>query len=146
MQTGVNPIERFNFLWGQVTGIFTDFPVSVHCFYGESTHFEAARGCAVTRISGSTIELVLAHKMKDLAEPNIEAILRHEIGHMIDWLLDSEFLNGLAASRGVSLPSTLERRADAIAELVWGDAIFYDGRMIQILGSGTKPRPENLGL
>ena len=70
-----------------------------------------------------------------------------KIGHVIDLCVDARPLNSWALSRGVRLPKTVERRADAIAEAIWGEPILYDRKLyVQNTLRGTTPRPKHLGL
>ena len=75
-----------------------------------------------------------------------DALLRHELGHAIDFLVPPATLDNYARSQGRVLSSTPERRADDIAELVWGDKIRYDYNLIQTLNTGVYPRPPEIGL
>lgn len=70
-----------------------------------------------------------------------EAILRHEFGHALDYHLGDK-LDEMYRD----LPQTPERRADAIAEAVWGDPVLYDKDTVQSLQHGVTPRPRKLGL
>lgn len=111
---------------------------------GDSPHFDSARGFAVTRTDGQTFCLVLSAKMLTAAPDRQVAILRHELGHVLDFALGDD-LSIWAEGKGATLPSTPERRADAVAALLWGAPIAYDAEMIQTLGQGTAPRPVELG-
>jgi hypothetical protein len=44
------------------------------------------------------------------------------------------------------LAKTTERRADDIAEAVWGTALKYDHDLVQNTTTGVTPRPRHLGL
>ena len=112
---------------------------------GDSPHFDNARGYAVTRTDGQTFCLVLSAKMRTSTPDRQVAILRHELGHVLDFAL-GDALSIWAGGKGATLPATPERRADAIAALLWGDAIAYDAEMVQTLGPGMTPRPVELGL
>jgi hypothetical protein len=108
---------------------------------GQSPHFGSTRGFATTSYYGEgRIHLKFAEKALRLPEPKLEAILRHEMGHVVDLLVPAE---GLA---DWNLPTTIERRADAIAEKVWGQPVYYGEDLVQTLEEGTAPRPESLGL
>lgn len=106
--------------------------------FGESPHFAIPRGYATTVIDGQVIYLKLASKILEAPMSRVDAIVRHEIGHMVDY-------SGLA-DLPETLPTTPERRADAIAELIWGEPIRYDTEFVQTLGDGVTPRPDHLGL
>jgi hypothetical protein len=71
----------------------------------------------------------------------IEAVMRHELGHALDALYAPRTLS----ARLGPLPATPERRADAIAEAVFGTKIQYDGDDVQTLRRGRWPRPWRLG-
>lgn len=105
--------------------------------FGTSKHFESDRGFATTIFNGSWFHVNLSSKLLQQDLSRIDAILRHEIGHIVD-LAQIELPPGL--------PPTLERRADSIAELIWGQTILYDTDHVQSLVSGISPRPEFLGL
>lgn len=105
--------------------------------FGESNHFLAPRGFAALVYDGSRFHLKLSTKLVGQDQHRVDAILRHEIGHIIDFA-QIELPPGL--------PTTPERRADAIAEFIWKDTIFYDDEMVQSLSFGIFPRPEALGL
>lgn len=142
-----DPIEIFTSHWKDVLCLFPFLSeTNLNCTYGKSTHFDSSRGYAVTRIEGSEWTIVLALKMQDLPRNSMIAILRHEIGHVVDFAIAADFLNGLAQKQGLDLPVTPERRADALAYLLWGDIIYYDTNDLQDLKQGISPRPERLGL
>jgi len=90
--------------------------------------------------------VVLSSKMRSLPLANQDAILRHEIGHLIDMFCPKSYLDSLASERGFTLAASLERRADDIAFWLWGDRIHYDTHEVQTLHPGVSPRPEHLGL
>lgn len=88
------------------------------------------------------IVIAFAKKIEKLPSENIRGLMRHEFGHALDFRYGRE----LGKKLGVRLPSGVERRADAIAEAVFGDTIKYDGRLIQCVGcEGVSPRPRKLG-
>ena len=106
--------------------------------FGESLHFTSPRGYAVSVFDGPVCYLKFALKILDAPLHRVDAIVRHEIGHLVDF-------SGLI-ELPPSLPTTPERRADSIAELIWGQTIKYDAEFVQTLEEGTNPRPEHLGL
>jgi hypothetical protein len=137
----------FETRWAEVLRVFTSLAdIPVRAEEGNSDHFASERGCAVTRSTPQGWVVVFAEKMRSMPEATVDAVVRHEIGHLLDLSIPTEFLDDLARSRGTVLPSTLERRADALAEWLWGDRLYYDDRLIQTLAGGTSPRPESLGL
>jgi hypothetical protein len=110
---------------------------------GGSSHFASPRGYATTLVmGGDRFHIRVADKFLQASLERQDAILRHEIGHLVDFSVPSHFLSSTIAH----LPETPERRADAIATWLWGDLIRYDEDDVQTLASGTSPRPERLGL
>jgi hypothetical protein len=110
---------------------------------GESEHFRSARGFATTSYyGGSRCHLKFAEKALALPRPKLDAILRHEIGHVVDFITPPDQLN----SHLLDLPSTRERRADAIALHIWGSPIYYGADLVQTTQEGLTPRPKTLGL
>lgn len=145
-----NPVlEVFHAEWHNLISRFPSWN-SIHLTASEgySDHFRSERGIAVTRSEDrANWEIVFSAKARGLPEAKLRAIVRHEIGHVLDFTLDSEALNQWALAFGLSLPATPERRADALATFLWGDVIYYDrADLIQTLESGISPRPEHLGL
>jgi hypothetical protein len=123
-------------------------PPEIAWGFGESDHFASARGFATTVIYGpAKFHLKFAQKVVHAPPPRLDALVRHELGHVIDYGTERTALDTWAASRGVVLPDTPERRADAVCEAVWGAPIFYDEEDVQtVLPGGVRPRPERLGL
>ena len=133
--------------WAEIVAVLPSLAeVSLHAEEGYSPHFDQPRGYAVTRGEPGAWTVVFAPKISQLTVDHVEALVRHELGHVLDFSIPTDALNALAASRGVQLPTTPERRADAIAELVWGRPIAYDPNDVQTLAGGIRPRPESLGL
>jgi hypothetical protein len=75
------------------------------------------------------LEVVLLERALRLSRSNVLGLVRHELGHLSDALVD-------APGR--------EQRADDIAERVTGRRIAYDRRLVQTTGRGTYPRPKRL--
>jgi hypothetical protein len=92
------------------------------------------------------IRIVVAPKIVSDSTDRIEAVLRHEFGHAVDFAAGEKEITRLAARMGYPMPTTPERRADEIAFLVWGDRIRYDTDTVQSLCRGVSPRPAYLGL
>ena len=110
---------------------------------GGSDHFNAPRGYATTLVmGGDRFHLRVAEKFLSADLARQDAILRHEIGHIVDFSVPSATL--LEWCPGIS--TTPERRADEIAAWLWGNRINYDAEDIQTLRDGVHPRPERLGL
>jgi hypothetical protein len=122
-------------------------PPSIAWGYGDSDHFLSARGYATTLvISPSEFYLKFSAKADAAPDHRLDALVRHELGHVLDYSTPAETLDRWAETRGVTLPKTRERRADALCLAVWGTPIFYDEDDIQTLQPGTTPRPSRLGL
>ena len=88
-----------------------------------------------------TLVLGVSPEFPEQTRDRVEAVLRHELGHALDAL----YANSTLETRLGPLPSTPERRADAIAEAVFGTKIQYDSQDVQTLRRGTWPRPGRLG-
>jgi len=116
--------------------------------YGDDyDHFKKKRGFAVCFMhDGGRIRLLFSTKIFDAPRHRQDALVRHEIAHAIDFLTEEDWLDEWAACRLINLPSTPERRADALAEAIWREPIKYDKDLVQSTMFGTFPRPEKLGL
>lgn len=114
---------------------------------GPYDHFKKKRGYAVAVSNGDgTYHLRFAEKILRAPIHRADGLIRHEIGHIVDFLAKPKQLDRWAQSRGYRLPSTPERRADAIAECIWLEPILYDHDTVQSTRVGQAPRPEHLGL
>lgn len=114
---------------------------------GDYPHFHQPRGYAVAMANGNgTYHLRFADKILKAPVHRADGLIRHEIGHILDFLFVPESLDQWAVGRRVRLPHTAERRADAIAEAVWRQPILYDRDTVQSTHEGKSPRPEHLGL
>lgn len=110
-------------------------------------HFDTPRGYAVTFLRGDrTCKLRFSDKIFKAPGHRIDGVLRHELGHVVDMSVPAPKLNEWAKRRHVRLPSTIERRADAVAEAIWGSPIYYDSDLVQSTSTGVCPRPVHLGL
>lgn len=113
---------------------------------GESTHFNTNRGFATMKTDGTSFfHLTFAEKIRAASMARLEGILRHELGHVIDFAVEKADLDAWARIRGLVLPDTRERRADAIALAIWGAPIRYDSEQVQNIETGIHPRPAELG-
>jgi hypothetical protein len=122
-------------------------PPTIAWGHGESPHFSSARGYATTIVkSRSDFYLNFSDKVTAASPERLDALVRHELGHVVDFASDAKVLDAWAAARGVRLARTPERRADTICEAVWGAPIFYDKEDVQTLRPGVSPRPARLGL
>lgn len=114
---------------------------------GPYDHFKKPRGYAVAISNGDgSYHLRFAEKTLQAPVHRADGLIRHELGHVLDFLFPADQLNRWAKSRGVHLPPTPERRADAIALAVWHEPILYDQDTVQSTRIGQHPRPEHLGL
>jgi hypothetical protein len=114
---------------------------------GDYPHFQQPRGYAVAMNNGNdTYHLLFAEKILRAPNHRADGLVRHEIGHILDFLFEPRELDRWAVERGVKLPSTPERRADSIAEAVWGQKLKYDADTVQSTRYGSSPRPTHLGL
>jgi hypothetical protein len=91
---------------------------------------------------GDPIIIAFAPKAKELPVSRLRGLMRHEFGHALECRYG---VAELERRLGKKLPAKVERRADVIAEAVWGDPIMYDERFVQCVGiTGTRPRPAHL--
>lgn len=146
-------IDRFSALvtkrWNEACSSVNICPKSVpfRVEIGPYPHFETPRGYAVAFDHGDgSYSIRFAHKTLDAPYPRVDGLLRHELGHTLDYLVPKAKLDRWGKARGVALASTPERRADDIARAVWGDPIRYDREMVQSTRRGVFPRPKHLGL
>ena len=129
--------------WGDVWRSLGELVEKASITWGveESEHFKSDRGFATTtHFGGERFHLKFAERALSLPQANLHAILRHEMGHVVDLLVAAEQLPW------ADLPCTPERRADSIAAHIWGTPIYYDENLVQTTEGGTAPRPEELGL
>jgi hypothetical protein len=91
--------------------------------------------------------IAFAGKFRTASRDRMEAIMMHEFGHAMDLLAPCcplplpDRRNDPTVHRHGS-----ERRADALAEGLWGVHIKYDADTVQSLCCGVRPRPIALGL
>ncbi len=127
----------------------TDF--SVPLVVGSTEWFPERRNMAFCAYrdhnSGKrNIEIVVAPKLLRSSPSRVEAIFRHELAHAIEFHLGENEVRSMARFDGEKLPQGPERRADKIAEIIWGEPIYYDEILVQTLSGGKRPRPRHLGL
>lgn len=95
--------------------------------------------CTETR----PIRIAFASKIETMPQANIDGLMAHEFGHALDHRYGKRELERMLKCR---LPDGVERRADAIAEAVFGRIVKYDGADVQCVScSGASPRPRRLG-
>ena len=122
-------------------------PPEIAWGYGESEHFSSARGYATTLVHSPTrFYLNFSTKADTASLERLDALVRHELGHVVDYSTERRALDAWASGRGVCLSETTERRADDICDALWGVPIFYDQEDVQTLRPGVSPRPARLGL
>jgi hypothetical protein len=110
-------------------------------------HFKKKRGYAVCFYrGGNQCHLRFSTKMLKVPMHRADAIVRHELGHVVDFVIPAAQLDAWASMRGVRLPHTDERRADALALATWRTPIYYDQDLVQSTRVGTSLRPAHLGL
>jgi hypothetical protein len=122
-------------------------PLEVLFMIGSKTTFPELRNYAYcAHLDHDTCLVVVAPKMKIASDDRAEAVLKHEIGHAIDFLIPKNEVNATLLERGITPIHTPERRADQIAEFTYNQPIYYDNDTVQSLSRGVRPRPQSLGL
>lgn len=110
-------------------------------------HFKKKRGYAVCYFKGGNhCHLQFAPKMLRAPLHRADAIVRHELGHVLDFIIPEGELDSWAFTQGIKLPHTPERRADALALAIWQEPIRYDQELVQSTLRGQTVRPAHLGL
>jgi len=107
--------------------------------------FPKTRNVAYTLFpaDNSYFEIVFAPKYHLYNGSMLEAVVRHELAHVIDEFYSTQSLSKHLGDRLETLYT--ERRVDRIAEILWNQPIFYDRiYLIQNLTSGHRPRPNHL--
>lgn len=90
---------------------------------------------------GDPMVIAFALKAEKLPEANLRGLMRHEFGHALEYRYGVRELQ----RRFGRLPEKVERRADVIAERVWGEPIVYDESLVQCVGvEGIPRRPRHL--
>jgi GNAT superfamily N-acetyltransferase len=94
-------------------------------------------------MDGNPIRIAFAPKAEDLPLNRLRGLVRHEFGHALEFRYG---LEELQRRLGVRLPEYSERRADAVAELVFGEPVLYDHQNIQCVrvAGAKKKRPRHL--
>jgi len=96
---------------------------------------------------GRTGLILVAPRMLEATKDRAEAIMRHEFGHAVD--LQATKVPQVCERLSVDPHCWVkggERRADALAETLWGSPIRYDCATVQSLKHGVTPRPLFLGV
>lgn len=119
-------------------------PLRVRFRLGSATEFPLPRNMAFCTDRNL---IVLAPRLVASTVPTrVDAVFRHELGHAIENVFGEDALTRDAQQKGVFLPAGAERRADALAQHIWGIPIRYDADTIQSLCAGVSPRPVILGV
>jgi hypothetical protein len=97
---------------------------------------DSPRSFAACQIDNrGNVSILVAGKLELAPAHRVEGIIRHEFGHAVDFLYDLDELFHPSA----------ERRADEVAELIWGSPIYYEAPLwIQSISRGVSPRPSQL--
>jgi hypothetical protein len=90
---------------------------------------------------GDPIIIAFAPKAHRAPLDRLRGLMRHEFGHALEYRYGVKELE----KRLGKLPAEVERRADVIAERVFGEPIVYDEKLVQCVGrEGIRPRPPHL--
>jgi len=113
---------------------------------GPADDFRQARAfayCTDTR----PITVVVAPDFAEQDRARQIALIRHELGHALEFMVGRSVVLNILDAAGYDLDTWggTERRADALAEIVFEAPIAYDRADVQTLGAGTRPRPSRLG-
>lgn len=119
-------------------------PVPVTFDIGDYAHFHTPRGFGVTFIEGKACHMRFAQKCLHAPLHRVDAVIRHELGHVLDTQVPVAKLDRWAHARGVTLASTPERRADDVAQAIWGAPLRYDDATVQSTCVGRVGRPAHL--
>lgn len=144
--------------WNEAQVALRSIPLSVKLTWDVTPnypHFKTPRGYGVTFLRGHSRDrgtcfchMQFAPKILDADGHRCDGVIRHELGHVVDFAVRSSPLNVWARKLGIDLPATPELRADAIAFAIWGTPIFYDTTLFvqTTFPYGTLPkRPAHLG-
>jgi len=110
--------------------------VNVHYLFGlHQTERSFARCCR------RPVRLEVAVELNDERRCVIRGVIAHELAHALVLL---GAVNPPDDWRDIEV---IERHADAVAETLFGEKLFYDNRGVQCMGKGARgrrPRPEGL--
>lgn len=135
--------------WRDVVHVFPEVRGhSIPVEFGHFEHFDTPRGFGVTFCMEQPRRCAMRYPKKILRQPEsrVDGVVRHEMGHVVDHLVPRRIVNQRGLGRGVRIPPTDERRADAIAWAIWGMPVRYDRELVQNTLEGEHPRPRHLGL
>jgi hypothetical protein len=130
------------------TAFGLSFPVTWDV--GPWPHFNKPRGFGVTFQDehGGPCKMRFSTKLETAPDHRKDGIVRHELGHVVDLLVNPAFMDAWSLKRGVRLPPVDkgELRADAIAHAVWNSPLLYDKDTVQSTLLGIPVRPPHLGV
>lgn len=142
-----DPMEKvkkhFEALFATLEKRFPDFG-ELSLYEDPKAHDGGRHYAYCARNRDGSIEIAFAREAAyDLSDDHLIAMMAHEMGHAIDFAYGAKRLE---SDLGVKLSTDTERRADQIAEAVFGFAIRYDPKCAytQSLTKGVYPRPEGL--
>lgn len=100
---------------------------------GHPHEFPAERSRAYCQFEGGKLTIAVSPAMFRDNEARIQGVLRHEFGHAV------YFFEGYEDHS--------ERQADELAEVLFGDLIYYDSDLVQTINprNAVRPRPRSLG-
>lgn len=133
-------LDRYLFTLGYTKAFFVSAEV------GDIKEFPKKRNVAYTEyIASNECKIVIAPKFDQLTEKNFDAVIRHEYGHVLHFMFPDIFKR--LKKMGLNFnPRQYEIFADRIAEIIYGDQIYYDRSLIQTLKPTSIPeRPKDLG-
>ncbi|RLB37261.1 MAG: hypothetical protein DRH30_13500 [Deltaproteobacteria bacterium] len=142
---GMKNVKRaFNEAFDRIDAMFPDLgTIELH----EDKRAGADNGSGADRqfaycMEGDPIVIAFAPKARDLPLSRLRGLMRHELGHALEYRYG---VKELQRRLGRRLPEGVERRADVIAEAVWGQPLRYDDNDVQCVGvKGKKKRPAYL--
>ena len=126
---------------------FIGYRFNFQFLVGRSELFPNKRDYAFCHYDPHTkmISIVVSPKFLTASFGRQDGVLRHELGHAIDFTMPAEQLEKLAKKHKIVLSSSQERKADDIAKMVWGSPLLYDQDLVQHTTIGVQPRPRHLG-
>lgn len=100
---------------------------------GHPHEFPAERSRAYCQFEKGKLTIAVSPTLFRDNTARIEGVLRHEFGHAV------YFFEGYEDHS--------ERQADELAEVLFGDLIYYDSDLVQTINprNAVRPRPRSLG-
>lgn len=143
---GHSKVDRvFDETFDVIENMFPDFG-SVELYEDEAAGSDNGAGADrqyAYCMDGNPIQIAFAPKAEDLPLNRLRGLMRHEFGHALEFRYGVAELESRLSRR---LPEYSERRADIIAECVFGEPIQYDSRNVQCVRvpGAKKRRPRYL--